>query len=681
MSNPASHVISLPETPGEPILVLDVPSTHLEGCLEAARQVLKESGRLENTEVADAVHHALEQHSNMGPDQISNGVAIVHAQLPLEGVDIQVLIRSKQALETSSGDLRWVWVLFGSDETHPKMARAAGFCDFMSDAAFRDAMAEVQDRASYEAVFRAAYDVDLHFERHVPEELRPSGRFAGGLMNDIRRRMPHYVSDYTDGLNAKSLASVFFLFFACLAPAVAFGGLLSVLTNGTIGAIEMIVATAICGTVYALFSGQPLTILGSTGPVIIFMGILYTACENLGIPYLPTLAWVGLWTMVILIVFAVTDASSLIRYFTRFTDDTFAALISLIFIYEALKDMLHGFTVDSHGLSETAELPYDTALLSLLLSLGTFGLSMMLVRARTGPYMRRQMREFLADFGPTIAIVAMTGLALWLHPVELETLAVPDQFAPTTERGWLVDPTEAPMWVWGASIVPAFLVSILLYLDQNITVRLVNNAEYKLEKGAGYHLDLALVGVLVGVCSMFGLPWMVAATVRSLNHVRSLNIVERHDGQEVVVRTVETRVTGLLVHLAVGASLLVLTVLQQVPMSVLFGLFLFMGVASMKGNQLFERLELFVMDPARFPPAYYLRAVPTQVVHKYTAIQAACLGVLWVVKTSAIGILFPVFIALLVPVRMFLDRFFDPEYLALLDAEEEPEQEEHREVI
>jgi len=135
------------------------------------------------------------------------------------------------------------------------------------------------------------------------------------------------------------------------------------------------------------------------------------------------------------------------------------------------------------------------------------------------------------------------------------------------------------------------------------------------------------------------------------------------------------------VHLAVGASLLALTVLQQVPMSVLFGLFLFMGVASMKGNQLFERLELFIMDPARFPPAYYLRAVPTRVVHKYTAIQAACLGVLWVVKTSAIGILFPVFIALLVPVRMLLDRFFEPEHLALLDAEEEPEQEEHREII
>ncbi|NCG22121.1 MAG: HCO3- transporter [Rhodobacterales bacterium] len=542
-------------------------------------------------------------------------------------------------------------------------------------------MAEVDTWEGFQAAFTAAYDEGIHFERHVPEELRPTGKFAGGLMADIRRRMPHYASDFTDGMNFKSIASVFFLFFACLAPAVAFGGLLSVLTDGTVGAMEMIVATAVCGTVYALFSAQPLTILGSTGPVIIFMGILYQACQSLGIPYLPTLSWIGLWTMVILLILAVTDASSLIRFFTRFTDDTFAALISVIFIYEALKDMFHGFNVSAHGLEESAELPYDTALLSLLLALGTFYISTLLVRARTGPYLRRWMREFLADFGPTIAIVSMTGLALWLHPVELETLAVPDIIAPTADRGWFVNPLDAPKWVWGASVVPAVLVSILLYLDQNITVRLVNASDYKLKKGAGYHLDLAVVGVLVGFCSLFGLPWMVAATVRSLNHVRSLNTLERIDGADVVTGTIETRMTGLLVHLCVGASLMFLTVLQQVPMSVLFGLFLFMGVASMRGNQLFERLELFIMDPARYPPAYYLRAVPSGVVHKYTMIQASCLGVLWVVKTSAVGILFPLFIALLVPVRMGMERFFKPEHLALLDAEEQPEEEAFREIV
>ena len=659
------------------LFLLDLEVEHLDQCMSAVLEALDSAGEIGSDQEHAEIAHQLQRHADLGPDALENGVAVIHEMMDLDDIRVQVFVRLKEPLKDVDGadgvHLRYVWVLFASEPTHPHMGVAAEFTRLMADPEFRRRVDAAPDQASVTSVYERWLDEEVRLVHHIPEELKRTGRLFGGLIKDIQRRAPHYVSDFTDGLSTKSLASVFFLFFACLAPAVAFGGLLSVLTEGAIGAMEMIVATALCGTVYALFSGQPLTILGSTGPVIIFMGILYSLCDSLGLPYLPTLACVGLWTTVFLVILAVTDACSWIHYFTRFTDDTFAALISVIFIVEALKDMGSGFG--------DPDVSHDTALLSLVLALGTFYLSMTLSGLRSGPYLRRSVREFLADFGPTIAIAVMTGVALYLHAVELETLAVPDTFGTTSGRGWFVNPLDAPRWVWGASALPALLVSILLYLDQNISVRLVNNPENKLKKGAGYHLDLALVGLLVGVCSIFGLPWMVAATVRSLNHVRSLNEVETKGGRVVVTGTVETRVTGLLVHLSVGASLLVLGLLQQVPMSVLFGLFLFMGIGSMRGNQLFERLRLWVMDPARYPATYYLRAVPVRVVHKFTLIQVACLGVLWVVKTSAVGILFPLFIGLLVPVRMLLPRFFRGEHLALLDAEEEPAQEEYREAI
>jgi len=655
------------------LLDLDVP--HLDHCMDAVLKELELRGELDNEELHRVVEHLLQRHADLGPDQLKNGVAIVHEQVHFSGVNVQVFVRLKEPLVDLYGDddwpLQYVWVLFSSDPTHPHMPVAAEFSKLMGDEEFRVRMADAEDWESVTRVYETYLDEEVHFEHRIPDELRPTGRFMGGFIADIKRRAPHYLSDFTDGLNSKSVASVFFLFFACLAPTVAFGGLLTVMTDGQIGAIEMILSTAVCGTLYALFSGQPLTILGCTGPMIVFLGILYQLCETLGIPYLPTMACVGLWTMVFLLIMSFTEACRLLRYFTRFTDDTFAALISFIFITEALKDMGSGFN--------DPNISHDTALLSLLLALGTFYISGNLSRMRSSAYLRRQVREFLADFGPAIAIASMTGVALWLHAVDLETLAVPEEFATTSGRSWFVNPMDAPTWVWGASALPAALASILLYLDQNITVRLVNNPANKLKKGAGYHLDLSLIAVLVGACSLFGLPWMVAATVRSLNHVRSLNTVEQHEGTEIVTGTVETRVTGLLVHMAVGASLLALGLLRQVPMSVLFGLFLFMGVASTRGNQLFERLQLWFIDPARFPTAYYLRAVPTRVVHSYTAIQGACLAVLWVVKTSAVGILFPLFIGLLVPVRMLLNRRFEPEHLALLDAEEEPDEEVFRE--
>ena len=115
-------------------------------------------------------------------------------------------------------------------------------------------------------------------------------------------------------------------------------------------------------------------------------------------------------------------------------------------------------------------------------------------------------------------------------------------------------------------------------------------------------------------------------------------------------------------------------------MAVLFGLFLYMGITSMKGNQLFERMKLWIMDPSKYPATYYLRAVPTKQVHLFTLIQTTSLGVLWLVKTSALAILFPLFIAFLVPIRILMNRFFNYSHLALLDAEEEPDEEQFGEL-
>ena len=94
----------------------------------------------------------------------------------------------------------------------------------------------------------------------------------------MARRWPHYLSDFRDGLHAKCVGSTLFLFFACLAPAVTFGGVMAVQTDGQIGAVEMIVASAFCGVVFALISGQPLVILGGTGPLLVFTAILYRLC-------------------------------------------------------------------------------------------------------------------------------------------------------------------------------------------------------------------------------------------------------------------------------------------------------------------------------------------------------------------------------------------------------------------
>lgn len=79
-----------------------------------------------------------------------------------------------------------------------------------------------------------------------------------------------------DGLNFQTLAAFIFIYFACISPAITFGGLISSKTDGWIGVSEMILGTAIIGLMFAFFAGQPLAIIGSTGPVLIFEEIVYT---------------------------------------------------------------------------------------------------------------------------------------------------------------------------------------------------------------------------------------------------------------------------------------------------------------------------------------------------------------------------------------------------------------------
>lgn len=52
-------------------------------------------------------------------------------------------------------------------------------------------------------------------------------RLFGGLIQDIKRKAPFYVSDFKDALHVQTLASFLFLYFACLTPIITFGGLLA----------------------------------------------------------------------------------------------------------------------------------------------------------------------------------------------------------------------------------------------------------------------------------------------------------------------------------------------------------------------------------------------------------------------------------------------------------------------
>jgi hypothetical protein len=160
----------------------------------------------------------------------------------------------------------------------------------------------------------------------------------------------------------------------------------------------------------------------------------------------------------------------------------------------------------------------------------------------------------------------------------------------------------------------------------------------------------------------------VAATVRSISHVRALSIF---DSAGKLKKTIEQRVTGLSIHSLIGACVLFdgpRKILTQIPTPVLMGLFLFLGTSALPGNEMWERIKEIFKDSSIAPKERW-SAVPRKVSILFTAIQMACLGAMVYVKESPIGVLFPVVIAMLAPLRVYLEKsgVVKKEYMDILD--------------
>ena len=161
----------------------------------------------------------------------------------------------------------------------------------------------------------------------------------------------------------------------------------------------------------------------------------------------------------------------------------------------------------------------------------------------------------------------------------------------------------------------------------------------------------------------------VATTVPCTIHLNSLADKDK-DGNIIDVQ--ETRLTLFFSHLMVGLSLLVLELLQLLPLPVLYGVFLFMGLSALPAMQFWNRILLWFQQPSLYPDTVFNQFIEKRKVHLYTVLQLFFFGLVFLVQNlSAISIIFPLMTLLCIPGRLFfLPRFFEGWELNLLDGDD-----------
>ena len=425
------------------------------------------------------------------------------------------------------------------------------------------------------------------------------------------------------------------------------------------------------------------------------------------VPFLTMYAWTSIWLLGYCFFAAFFDLTRVVRLATRFTDEIFALLIVSIFVMDAIGDPFSNtgilrYFAPGHPSHEEYEDDPDysylaTGLLSTVLGFGTTWLIFFFRGFKQSSFFCNDgVRTSIHDFAVTFSVVIWTLVKEFIfEEIETETLKVPSKFEPSFQcctaacdsfwpddcldvaepvgtRPWFADfgDLNGKGWVVIMAAGPAVLAFLLCFLDNGITWHLINHKSHKLQHGEAYNYDLMLSGFFNCVNGILGLPWLVATTVPCVIHLNALADKDK-DGNFISVQ--ETRLTLFFSHLLVGLCILALDVLKLLPLPVLYGVFLFMGLSALPNIQFWNRFLLWFQQPSAYPETVYTKYMEKKRIHKYTCFQILFFaGVFTMMNLPGTGIIFPFMTLLCIPARLYLlPKFFEGWELVLLDGEDE----------
>jgi len=559
--------------------------------------------------------------------------------------------------------------------------------------------------------------------RASPSPRRP--RCCAGVAEDLRSLRARYASDWREGGGLlgggaaqradawRALAAGVFAFFAQAAPAIAFAGFLSERTRGECGVAEALLGMGASGLLFALCAGQPLVLVGTTGPVCVFVAALADIAAAQGLPFRGALFWTCVWAATMHAALAAAGAPrAFVRAVTPFSGEVFGALVGAVYVFEGASALaaLGGGGGGRGGGGSGA------GALSVGLGAGCALLALALTRARdwwkccprrtstaptlapaptvgaaaaSGPphaLVLRAAAGVIADYGLALAVASASALqfvpAFFGARAALPLLQVPARFAPTQEaRPWLDAAAIAglPPWAAAAAAGPGAVLTALLYFDHQISAMLSQEPRFGLRKPPSYDLDFLILGASLLLTATLGLPPVYGLLPQAPLHVEAL-ARQPHaggGGASGAASVVETRWSALLQSALLLALLAPgpLALLAALPQGVLAGMLVFLGLAGLAGNGVVRRVGALLLARGPRPAAAATEGagLPSAAPSRRAELTLAALQVVLVAATfaitrSAAALAFPLAILLLVPLRRFaLPRLFGRELIDALD--------------
>ncbi|KAI9846075.1 MAG: hypothetical protein M1837_004331 [Sclerophora amabilis] len=493
-----------------------------------------------------------------------------------------------------------------------------------------------------------------------------------GMVNDVRRRAPYFWSDWRDAWDYRVVPATVYMYFANILPALAFSLDMFTKTESSYGVNEVLLSSVLASVVFSIFAAQPLTIVGVTGPITVFNYTTFDIIRGRGTNYFAFMCWIGLWSLVMHWILAITNACNGLKYVTRFSCDIFGFYVAFIYLQKGIQVLTRQWTTGD----ASAYLSITVSLLVLMCAYacGVIGGSSLF---------QHYVRIFIKDYGTPLTIIFFTGFVHIgkMKGIDLQVLPTTRSFFPTQDRGWFIHFWDLSVGDVFLAIPFAVLLTILFYFDHNVSSLMAQGTEFPLKKPAGFHWDIFLLGLTTGIAGLLGLPFPNGLIPQAPFHTNSLCVTrqvadedEAHKGktETVVDHVVEQRVSnlgqGILTLGTMSGPLLV--VLHLIPQGVLAGLFFVMGVQALEVNGITLKMLFLAKDRRLTPGGDPLKRISRRAaIWAFVAFELIGFGATFAITQTIAAIGFPIIILLLIPVRTFLmPKYFRDDELAVLDA-------------
>ncbi|GAA5849109.1 hypothetical protein JCM9279_005793 [Rhodotorula babjevae] len=523
-----------------------------------------------------------------------------------------------------------------------------------------------------------------------------------GMYHDVRKRLPFYVSDWTEGLKPRNLERVvgatLKMYFLNIMPMLAYIIDMYVRTDGTYGVNEGLLASALPALVFAVFSVQPLTIVGVTGLINLFNYTTFDILRDYDVDYIQFQAWVLIWSAITHWIVAVFNICDYTRFVTDMTSETFGLYVGVIYIQKGIELLVYEFD------DGTGQSGWFSVVIAMLFALTVYFTE----RSGTlhfGPFW---FRKFLVDYAFAAAVILYTGFVHipgYIKDADIQFLPITSTFNPTLNRDWVVPFWSLPVkWVFVA-LPFGCLVTLLFYFDNNVSSVMAQSRGFPVKRPAGFHWDFFLLGCTTFVSGVIGLPAPNGLVPQAPVHTESLSEThlipeetevseggffegdvkearehgerrieqgaERTPMKVVRTRVVEQRVS----HFAMGLLILgtmsrpLLVVLGLMSRAMFAGIFIVVGWGSVEGNSIVHKTLYLLRDRRMTPSTHPLYNISRRSIFRFIAIQWLFFAAIIAISETIAGIGFPVIIIILIPVRYYLvPRMFTPEELLALDA-------------